>query len=214
MTDEAPKKKRASRKKKVAPVVDLATVETTVSPQRERAEACLQMCVQFPLDTQEQRERFGGMLVLVRKELDALETQRKTITGPLNEAKRAVDALFKPVKDLYAAMDKTIVTRLREAQAAATAVRDAALEAVGQGSRDDAVLAVAHESVATPGGLTEVDTYEFEVTAKSEIPLDFLTFDESLALAYVRAKKARGEEAVIPGVTIKVVKDYRRKPGQ
>ncbi len=79
-----------------------------------------------------------------------LAEERTKITGPLNAAKKAVDALFRPMRDLLDSQDTTIVGRLAQYLTATRATQTKALEAVAGGARDAATLEVAHATPATP----------------------------------------------------------------
>ena len=205
----------APKKAKLEGGVDLATLETQITAERTVVEQRLAYLQTYPLDSQERVDLFGKLLTAVRVEKDKLEVQRTDITKPLNAAKRAVDALYKPMMDLYSAMDKTIVDRLGPFLKAAQAAQDVALKAVGQGAADAATLAVAHGTVAVPEGLSEMDTYEVRLTGKlADVPVEFHMLDESLTIAYVKHKvKTTGKVPEIPGVEILTKAGFRRNGG-
>ena len=198
-----------ARKKKSAPVIDLEVISAEIQPEREFAEAHLRQLHEVPLDTQEQADLFGRLLVAVRTKRDDLEEKRKTIADPLNATKRALDALFRPMRDLYDAMDTTIVDRLAAWRAAGEVRQVTALAAVAQGTRDERTLAQAHGTAETPEDLVAVEEYDIEVVDEAAIPRHFLCFDRSTALAYVRSKKGNCE---IAGCKVIKREAYRRRP--
>lgn len=214
-----PAAKKRGRKKgsrnKPKPVADLAQIEQDLLPEREQAEEGLRLVHAVPLTTPEHRANLADTIKGVRAYLDELEAKRTAITKPLLEAKRAVDALFKPITDCYKAIDRAASERLGQAVQEQRELQERAVEAVGQGARDDATLAVAHDSGETPAGLAEHETYEFEIVDASAIPRPFLAFDESLARSYAKAKAKTGElrEDMIPGVKITRKLGFRRVGG-
>lgn len=205
----------AKKKKPVkAPAIDVEVIEAEIMPVRTEAEHRLQILNTHPLETAEHVKLFSGLLVEIRKQRDALEEQRTSITKPMNAAKKAVDALFKPVRELYDAMDATITKRLAERSAAQTATQTKALAAVAEGSRDSEVLDAAHTEADDTDGLIPQVGYEFIVYDESAIPRAFLAFDEGLALQYTAHNVKEGKPIPeIPGVEIKEVTTYKRKPG-
>jgi hypothetical protein len=220
MTDTAttdtpkPRKRGRPAKEKAAPVVDLARIEAEILPRRTEATEQLALLNSVPLDTPERRDLFGALLVEIRQAKDALEAQRTSITGPINAAKKAVDALFKPMRDLLDAQDATIVKRLGQALTETRALQADALAAVAAGSRAPDVLAQAHDTAAAPEGLSEITEYDLEVTSAEAIPRPFLVLDESLVLAYVKHKVKAGQAVPeIPGIRITSRVALRRLPG-
>lgn len=200
-------KRGRGRPRKHFEAVNLETVAAEIAPLRTEAETRLAQLQAFPLDTKERVDLFGQLLADVRGQRDALEAQRTSITKPLNDAKRAVDALFKPMKDLFDAMERTINERLNAYLQSTRQAQTAALAAVGDGVRDAGTLAVAHATPAVPEALIEVADYELVVENESLIPRPFLVFDEALALKYVRHMKGNCE---IPGVKILKRSNFRR----
>lgn len=198
---------RGKKAPKSAPVVDLAVVTAEIEPMRSMAERYLQAIVNMPITSQADVDVLGKELIENRERRDALEAKRKTLTGPVNDLKRAIDALFKPVKDIFDAVDTTITNKLGPYQQQAKAANTAALDAVGGGSRDASTLATAHAVPQTPAGLSEIEEYDFEIENEAEIPRPFLCFDESLARAYVKHHKGN---CTIPGVKIVKRTTYRR----
>ncbi len=213
VVSQAPRKRGRPSKAKPAPVVDLAVVEAGILPRRAEAESQLQLLNAYPLDSQEAVDLFGQLLVEIRKAKDDLEAERTTITGPLNAAKKAVDALFRPMRDLLDSQDTTIVGRLAQYLTATRATQNKALEAVAGGARDAATLEVAHATPATPEGLSEVEEWSVEVVTPSEVPRQFLAVDTALVLAYVKHKAKNGEPIpTIPGLTVTKSIGLRRLP--
>ena len=201
------------RKAKVKPAVavDLVALEAEIVPERERHELQLRsLATMTPEQVVALTAELGAELINVRAEKDAWDAKRKTITDPLNATKRAVDAFFKPVKDILQAKDETIVRLLGASMQQNREVHTAALAAAGAGARDAATLTVAHATPSVPAGLTEVPEYVLAVVDEGLIPRHFLCFDEKLALAYVKQKKGQCE---IPGVQITIASTFRRLPG-
>lgn len=202
MTEE-PKKKRT---KKTEPAADLALVQAELEPVRTSVEQALAFAAQVPLDAEvailgEQmtgRKALDKLNIMGREQLKNIEAKRTSITKPLNEAKRAADALFDPTKQLLNALIACCGKRLGEDRAAADATRTAALAAVGMGARDEHTLAVVHAPSEELESSTRT-TWHVEVTDFALVPDEFKVFNESLANAYARGKKG---VCAIPGCKI------------
>ena len=199
-----------TKKTKPAPVINLEIIAADLTPEREFAEARLRDLHALPLDTQEQADLFGQLLVAIRTQREELETKRKTVADPLTQAKKALDALFRPLRDLYDAMDRSIVDRLAAWRLAGDARQVQALAAVAPGARDEVTLSAAHGVAEAPEALIEVDTYDVEVLDETLIPRHFLCFDRTLAVNYVKSKKGL---CTIDGCKIVIGKEYRRRAG-
>lgn len=193
------KRGRGRPRKHFTTSVDMETVEAQVAPARQEATEQLAQLAAFELSTQADIDFCGELLRDVRTRADALEAQRLAVAEPLTKAKKALDALFKPVRDVFEAMDALLVDKVVAFRARVQEAQQQALVAVEGGSRDPEVLALAHATPTLPEGFSEQVTYDVEVEDITAVPLELLQLNEKLVKAYVRERKGQVE---IPGVRV------------
>lgn len=144
------------------------------------------------------------------KELTALE---KTITKPLDEAKKAVKALFStPIDSLKELESKGKLAILayndaleKKRRKAEEELRQKMLEEAqaNGGVTEDVIDAIEDKIVAKPQAVEHLETshvrtgYDFEIVDESLIPREFLKVDEVKIRKYLTAMK---ESAKIDGV--------------
>lgn len=93
----------------------------------------------YMIDSAEMYELAAGELAHLRGLLESLEARRVSITGPLNQAFRAANALFKPAMDELDAAIKILISRMlayTRAQQARIAAENAAREAAARAERE------------------------------------------------------------------------------
>jgi hypothetical protein len=197
----------------VAVSVNTELGRALIEPTRAGAEGLLPQVSGLPLTTQEAVDWIAAAGESARADLAALETERLKITKPLNDAKRAVDAFFKPGKDACVAVIECVKSRLAEFAAAADKAQDTALAAVAEGHDDEATLAAAHGAGPTlPASVFARDVVDFEVADLSLVPREFMCLDEGLVRAYITHKRDLGEAVAIPGINVFMRKEVRRAP--
>lgn len=187
----------APKTAKPLPAPEAARAE--IEPTRAGLEAALQQCAAIPLDSQAALDWLGQARTVAKRALEWLEERRTSITKPMLEAKRAVDAVFEPSKQQAQAVIQCCDTRLAAFEASRKAAQDAALAAVGGGAADEHTLVAAHGGELTlPAEVSKRRTLCVKVTDPALVPRPFLQLDESLALAYARE---RGQDTCkVPGL--------------
>lgn len=217
-TTETAAPKKRGRPRKAAPstaAVDLPAVEASILPRRSEAENNLRLLSEAELATQEDADLFGALLKEVRAGKDALEIERRKITDPLHQAKTAVDALFRPMRDLLDAQDRLIVKRLGEYMQTTREAQSTALAAVATGSRDADTLATAHTVASAPEGFAEIPTYTVEIVSLEQVPRQFMAVNEDLVIEYAKHCKKEGRPLPeIPGLKIVEGVSLRRVGGK
>lgn len=198
----------------VAVSVNTELGRALIEPTRAGAEALLPTVSSLELTTQEAVDWIAQAGESARADLAALEAERLKITKPLNDAKRAVDAFFKPGKDACTAVIECVRSRLAQFATAKETRQDAALAAVQAGHDDEQTLAEAHgHGPVLPASVAERDVLDFEVADISLVPRDFMCVDEGLVRAYIAHKDKAGEPMAIPGINIFRRKEIRRASG-
>lgn len=184
------------------------------------AEADLQTIVRFEtaggITTPTAYAAFDELLTVKLRELDAAEKAKKSITGPIREGLKAVDALFKPLVaplDASVAVMKRMMSAYQKALAEAeAAARTLALQAATKG--DDSTMATALTVAADAGQAARVEVasqVRWKWTVKKVtpdlLPDEYWTPDTAKIEAVAKAADASSEEGrpVIPGVTFERV---------
>jgi hypothetical protein len=139
----------------VSPVIlpILVSPEAQAALKTEAAAAIgpLQMLTCAEITTPEQAAIITAVQTEAHKRLQDLETRRKAITGPLDQAKKAVDALFRPVIEPYKQL-KAICAEKRNAYETALrrAEQEARTAAQALAAQGDTQAAVALVEAAKP----------------------------------------------------------------
>ena len=147
--------------------------------------------VGFAIDNQDSLDIAGELLQKIKGQIKALEVKRLSITKPLLEAKRAMDALFKPAKDAASRVEKLLKASMSKYVDAQTTARTAALQA---GNHTEA-LAVAQPTM--PAGVSTRTLWRFEIVDPALVPRDYLVVDSARVQAHVNEHKSA---SAIPGI--------------
>lgn len=134
-------------------------------------------------------ESAGEFLTYISSTLKRLEADRTAITGPMNASLKAVNDLFRPVKNKLMDKKKALVSRISEAR---KDQEDARLAAIATGDHDQIVANIS----APTSTMSEVEVVDYEITDMSKIPVRYLDVKRAALLVAVR-----GGEAV-PGVRV------------
>lgn len=154
----------------------------------------------------------------IAERVKALEAQRKTIAVPLDQAKKAVDALFRPARQAYEQLDDFIRAKLGEVE---TARREAARLAQAEAKRlaENGTFVELPVAQAKPEGVKYVESWVLDsvdlfalVRATLTRPdwLCFLKLDEAAVKAYLKTYKDSSVVPEVPGLTFKKVAEARR----
>ena len=160
----------------------------------------------------------------IKQRLAELETERKSITGHLDKAKKAIDALYRPVRDVY----EEIVTGINAKLSAAERARKDAAEAMqaqaralaAAGQIDAAQAALALPETPRPAGVGFVESWEHDplkadirelaaAVAAGKAPVEFLRLDDSAIRIWLRSLKDSTIAPEVPGLSIKRVSKPR-----
>lgn len=155
-----------------------------------------------PCSTPEQYKWCSEQFATLRAIRNGLEEQRTNITKPMNAAKRAVDALFSPIK-MFDECIEILDTKLRAYDRAQLQNEAAALKlAADAASRGDIAGASAAIDALAPvvegAGHSTGRTLSFRVTDFSQVSDTFKCIDEAAVKAVIRAWEKSG--AVEPPV--------------
>jgi len=179
----------------------MTLIDATLEPARETASVTLNETKTlaeafdgFPLATTEDYALAGETLVDVSERLKALEERRTTITKPLNEALKAVNALFAEPK---AALEG-LRGRIKSSMAAFIAIQDQA-ETKALEAGDHVALARVAE-IPKVAGVQVRESWDFEVEDEAALRAahpELFVLNESALRALVKASKGKVQ---YPGV--------------
>jgi len=146
----------------------------------------------------------------VHERLKALDSQRKTITGPLDQAKKAVDALFKPAKDAYEEIKDLISSKLTEAETTRREAEREARKALAGTFTPEA------PAVARPEGVIYVEEWELESAsvvelAKTSQGQGYLCVDLAGVRTMLKLWKSSEVPPVVQGLTFRKVSKVRQR---
>lgn len=177
------------------------SIQPGLAQERHTAQECLDLIANVPLHTQEDRDAMAGFVRKAQDMTKELETRRVEVTGPLNQALRTINGWFKPVRDLYQAIEQAGKTRLAQDMLQAQKAQDQALAAVqaAGGQAEASTLMLAHASPEAPAGMNARETWRFTVTDPDRVPDEYWMLDLTKIGQVV---KTLGPEADIPGIRI------------
>jgi hypothetical protein len=190
----------------LVPVV-VDKVKAELVQETTQAESAFAEINEFEIQTKDDLAFAVEILTETKANLKRLDEKRKEITGPLNEALKAANGLFKPAITFYEKCEKIIKQKIAAAYAQAGSEARAALEAaseaagIGDGTGVTAALQAHDDAVEFPEveGIQYRSIWKFEITDESLIPRDFLTPNILLISGVVQNKKGATD---IPGVRV------------
>ena len=186
-------------------------VEAAVKKQIETAategEETLAQIKEFEITSKEDMDFAVEVLTDSKKKAKQIDGKRQEITKPLNEALRAVNALFKPALNFLAQCEREVKQKIAAAHAQSQIDARQALAEAGTAAAtgDGTAVTTALEAHETAEGFSEVDgvqyrtVWKYEIKDESLIPREFLMPDNQRIQNVVMHKKG---DAVIPGVRV------------
>lgn len=133
----------------------------------------------FVIKDDAQQEQVVGVLRDVKERYRTIEERRKEITGPLNQALRAVNDLFRPPRERFEQLEKLLKSKVaaymkKKAEENAVALRAAAEAATPQAATE----IIQHVApVAPPTGVSVRYVWRFEVTDPDAVPREYCSPD-------------------------------------
>lgn len=180
------------------------TIEEDQARQAANAELAtaqhwLQLLQNFVITTDEEQEQVASMLRDVKARYKEIENRRTEITQPLNQALRAINNLFRPPRERFQELEKSlkqkIATYLETKQAANVAALTAASQASTSTQAQQALSVVA--PIEAPRGVNVRYVWRFELSDEAAVPREFCSPDARKIQEYLST--LQGEPA-IPGI--------------
>jgi len=148
----------------------------------------------WTINSAQKNDFAAAMLRDVKTRTRQLEKKRKTITTPLNQALREVNALFRAPRERLELAEKLLKTKIAGYLETVQADNNAALEAAATAETiEDAETAIAKvQDTKAPAGVSVRYTYRPIVEDETKIDRQFLAPDMQKITAW--AKKHRGKD--------------------
>jgi len=178
-----------------------ATKTTTAALATVQAE--LEALDGWTIDNEDDNALAGEALRDVKRRHKTLEAERKKIAGPLLEAKRAVDALFKPPREALEQAERMIKGKIAGYLEAVAERNTAAVEVASSAENlDDAADALATiEHVEAPAGVNVRHVWRPRVQSEELLDRRFMSPDMNKIKAWAKEHvDADGKPLAIPGV--------------
>jgi len=184
----------------------LAVFQTQAQSEAGEASEILKSIDDMVLETQDDLDFAGGVLVEIRTKKKVLEGERSKATGPLYKVIRLVEGWFRPAIQHYEKAENKLKKRIGEYHVSKRIEMQAALEIAGEASmHGDKLGASAAMQVATEAKVHKVpgvgvsDVVKYKLVDLAEVPREFLKLDDDAVSAYIAE---HGAEAKIPGLKI------------
>lgn len=172
----------------------------------------------WPCDTTEDEASLAEILGAIKGRAKELEEMRTSITGPLNAAKAAVDALFKPAKTGLAEAESIIKAKLAEAHTRREAANQARLQAASAsaqaGDTASAAASLAAVDRAKPAGVSFRVAWSCQIEDSTKVPREWLTVDVAAVKAHLaRFNDTPLEPEPVPGLKFSKVVGVTARAG-
>ena len=181
--------------------ITLATKEAAA--ELTNASAAQAMIEGLAIVDDESNEFAAEILRDVKARHKALEKQRKAITTPMLEAKKQVDALFKPPRAALELAEATLKGKITDYIERVDAANTAAIQAASAAETvEDAAAALATVTHAdAPTGVSVRYVWDAEVIAEDLLDRRFMSPDDSKIKAWAKEHTGPdGAPLAIPGV--------------
>lgn len=159
----------------------------------------------FQITNDAEQDFAAQLLREVKAEWESVETKRKKITKPLDEAKRETQAVFKPVLEALKYVESHLKEKIAgymqtKQQANVVALQAAASAPTALAATQQSSF---YEPVQAPQGVSVRQVWKFEVTNPDAVPRELCSPDMQKISAALQAKTDKyGQPDLIPGVRV------------
>ena len=175
-----------------AVVVEHASVIALVNPLRtEYTDMLTQLRAALVVNSQLQLDLAGELLKQIKGKMKELEAERKKITKPLLDAKKAVDNLFRPATDAAALVEEILKKAISGYIDGQRAAKVAALQA---GDHEGALATIEPE---LPAGVSARTVWKWKLVDASLVPREYWAIDATRVQEHVNTFKGQSQ---IPGI--------------
>ncbi len=179
---------------KTAVVVEHASVIALVNPLRtEYTDMVTQLRAALVVNSQPRLDMAGELLKQVKGKMKELEAERKKITKPLLDAKKAVDNLFRPATDAAALVEELLKNAISGYIDGQRAAKVAALQA---GDHEGALATIEPE---LPAGVSTRTVWKWKLVDANLVPSEYWAIDAARVQEHVNTFKGQSQ---IPGIEV------------
>ncbi len=171
-----------------------STVLAAVEPVKADAETTFAQLIGIQINSQGALDAANKLLQDVKGKMKALEAQRTSVTKPMLDAKKQIDAWFKPAKGALTKLE----TLLKEAIGGYLTAQETARLAALQAGDHEGALAIDQPTI--PAGLATRTIWNFEVIDEAFIPREYIVIDAAKIQQHVNIYKA---QSTIPGIVVR-----------
>jgi hypothetical protein len=158
-----------------------------VKAEAEASGGMLPYLASLEIQSQASADAAGALLTKIKSEAKALEAKRTSVTGPINEALRAVNDLFRGPRENYAKAEAILKGKIGAFVASVAQARVEAMQAE----------APAVAPAALPSNMSSRVVRRFEIVDAAQIPREYLQPNAAAIQASIDA----GVDS-IPGVRV------------
>ncbi len=177
-----------------AVVVEHASVIALVNPLRtEYTDMVAQLRTALVVNSQARLDIAGELLQQVKGKVKKLEIERKKITKPLLDAKKAVDNLFRPATDAAALVEEILKKAISGYIDGQRATKVAALQA---GDHEGALATIEPE---LPAGVSARTVWKWKIVDVNLVPREYWAIDAARVQEHVNTFKGQSQ---IPGIEV------------
>ncbi len=160
----------------------------------------------YPCENDQDLADLGEILQSVRISFKSLEEKRTSITKPLNAAKQAVDAMFKPAKDLLESAESTIRAKIndyatrKENARLATLAEARRLAAMNQAPAVTVTAPVVPAPQAATASVYFKPSWTYEIVNPELIPRQFLAVNDAAVRSHLAPFAHADSVPEVPGL--------------
>jgi len=169
--------------------------------ERARAEEEIAELKEFQIETAEEAQFGESELARVRDAWKAWETERTSVTQPMNKALKGINSWFKPTQSALKALEGSWTRSLNDYRLRVAEEQKRLLEAAQEAEKPEEIReALIQASEIVPDtGAGYIDNWQFEIVDPSVLPREYLCPDVGKIGSIV---KTLGEGCQIPGVRV------------
>jgi len=190
-------------------------VQIEVHQEVTKATGALREMTDLPIVSSEDIAFAETLVIDAKKQWKRIDERRKEITGPMNEALRSANDLFRPALSAYLDVEGVLRQKIHAARQAIARVNQEAMEAAQRALanndvRGAAIAAAPITAPPTTRGMTYHDAWEYRIIDAAAIPREFLIPNDKAIKAWV---EANGDKNVIPGIAVTKTERSIVRPG-
>lgn len=182
-------------------VIKIQDSQPHLKTAESESKGILEVIKDFQVEEEEDFSFLSETLRDVKKSWKDLETEKKTVTDPLNATLKKVRSWFKPAQDYLKKAELLCKKKLSDYQLEQVKKREKAMIEMATAKDFDGKMKAAEGLVSVPEakGITIRETWKYEVKDISKVPVQFLAIDDSAVKQYIK-EFGKGKPKDVPGL--------------